>query len=93
MIPVYVLAAIVFIISRNDFVQCIARTTQIITLPSSSIGTKQSILVHRYIPEGSKGKKTAYVQASLHAEELPGLIIQADLTFSHSSTRSIVSSP
>ena len=93
MIPVYILAATVFIISQNDFVQCIARTTQIITLPSNSIGTKQSILVHRYIPEGSKGKKTAYVQASLHAEELPGLVIQADLTFSHSSTRTVVSSP
>lgn len=79
MIPLYVLAAIVFSISRKDCVNCMARTTQIITLPSTSIGTKQSILVHRYFPANNRGTKTAYVQASLHADELPGPIVPADL--------------
>lgn len=66
-----------------------ARTTQIITLPSTSIGTKQSILVHRYFPANNRGTKTAYVQASLHADELPGPIVPADFVFLYYSSHTI----
>lgn len=46
--------------------------TERISLPSSSPGTQRSLLVHRFGPTG--GRK-AYLQASLHADELPGLLV------------------
>lgn len=46
--------------------------TERIPLPSSSPGTQRSLLVHRFGPTG--GKK-AYLQASLHADELPGILV------------------
>ena len=48
------------------------RSTQSITLPSSSIGARHHLLVHRYAPDLTQPTKKAYIQASLHADELPG---------------------
>ena len=59
-----------------------ARRTVNIEIPSDSIGTKQSIQAH-YYGQKSSVTRCAYIQASLHADELPGC--QADHTFcSHS---------
>lgn len=49
------------------------RVTKKVPLPSNTIGTQMSLLFHRYGPRNSGGK--AYIQASLHADELPGLLV------------------
>ena len=48
------------------------RTTERIALPSMSPGTHRHILIHRWGPEGSD---RAYIQTSLHADEIPGLLV------------------
>lgn len=53
-------------------VYCMPRTTQNIALPSSTIGTRQYLIVHNYAPDYKQATKKAYIQASLHADELPG---------------------
>ena len=53
-------------------VHCMPRTTQNIAIPSSTIGTRQYIIVHNYAPNHTQATKKAYIQASLHADELPG---------------------
>ncbi|HNC94632.1 MAG TPA: M14 family metallopeptidase [Myxococcota bacterium] len=52
------------------------RRTESHLLPSSSPGTRRELLVHRYGPSG--GKK-AVIQASLHADELPGILVAQHL--------------
>lgn len=55
-----------------DDVYCMPRTVQSITLPSSSIGTRHNLVIHSYGPDSTQATKRAYIQASLHADELPG---------------------
>lgn len=56
------------------------RTTQRIDLPSSSIGTKYSLQVHHYGPKTPNiSTKRAYIQSSLHADEIPGLLVSHHL--------------
>jgi len=43
-----------------------------IPLPSPSLGTSRAVTVHRYGQPGARPK--AYVQAGLHADELPGML-------------------
>ena len=50
------------------------RRTQRIELPSSSIGTRHTLLVHNYGLKTSPTSRRAYIQSSLHADELPGTI-------------------
>lgn len=49
------------------------RTTVHLPLKSSSLGTTRSLAVHRYGRPGARPK--AYLQASLHADELPGQLV------------------
>ncbi|WP_119168562.1 succinylglutamate desuccinylase/aspartoacylase family protein [Algihabitans albus] len=56
-----------------------ARRTDIRSLPAPAAGTAQQLLIHRFgpesvIPESPTGRK-AYIQASLHADETPGLLV------------------
>ncbi|WP_421706962.1 succinylglutamate desuccinylase/aspartoacylase family protein [Algihabitans sp.] len=56
-----------------------ARRTDIRSLPAAAAGTAQHLLIHRFgpesvIPESPTGRK-AYIQASLHADETPGLLV------------------
>ncbi len=51
-----------------------ARRTEKIELPVGAIGTRRHLLVHRYGPEGD-GVERAYIQGSLHADELPGILV------------------
>jgi predicted deacylase len=48
------------------------RTTERFELPCMSPGTTRQVVVHRWGPQGS-GR--AYIQASLHADEIPGLLV------------------
>ncbi len=52
------------------------RRTESYLLPSSSPGTRRELLVHRY---GLPGGKKAVIQASLHADELPGILVAQHL--------------
>lgn len=49
------------------------RVTNKVPLPYNTIGTQMNLVFHRYGPTNSGGK--AYIQASLHADELPGLLV------------------
>lgn len=61
------------------------RQTTNYTLPPTSIGTRSTLLIHDYLPVGVSspephslewyGQDRAYIQASLHADELPGLLV------------------
>ena len=72
----YLLALII----SNFGLQCfnvlsMARRTERIDLPSSSMGTRRSLIVHRYLPSSeltNTNRKKVYIQASLHADEIPG---------------------
>ena len=44
-----------------------------IVLPSMSLGTQRSLEVRRYGAPGSRPK--AYLQASLHADEIPAMLV------------------
>lgn len=44
-----------------------------LVLPSPSLGTQRSLVVHRYGNPGARPK--AYFQAALHADEIPGLLV------------------
>lgn len=48
------------------------RTTTQIPLPTVAPGTSRSLTVHRYGRPGARPK--AYIQAGLHADELPGML-------------------
>mgnify|MGYP001828841615 CR=1 FL=1 len=49
------------------------RQTQRISLPSPSAGTDRYLLVHRY--GAAEAQPKAYIQASLHADETPGMLV------------------
>ena len=49
------------------------RQTEIIDLPAVSAGTHRFLTVHRYGRPGTGPK--AYLQAALHADEWPGLLV------------------
>lgn len=55
------------------------RRTERITLPPASIGTRGELVVYHYGPESSVGEEDdiprCYIQASLHADELPGMLV------------------
>lgn len=55
-----------------------ARTAQVIELPSVSPGTRRELILRRWGREGARPK--VYVQAALHAEEWPGLLMAHHLT-------------
>lgn len=46
-------------------------------IPHSQIGTRHTLQFHTYEPQGARpaDMKTAYIQASLHADEIPGLLV------------------
>ncbi len=52
-------------------------TTERIPLPSPAPGTERSLLAHRYGRPGARPK--VYVQAALHADEIPGLLVAQHL--------------
>ncbi len=58
------------------------RRTETHCLPAPAAGTAQTLLIHRYGPEPAEVEaaapaaiKKAYIQASLHADETPGLLV------------------
>lgn len=54
------------------------RQTERLPLPGHTPGSQRSLTVHRYGTRGARPK--AYLQASLHADEIPGLLVQHHLT-------------
>jgi predicted deacylase len=51
----------------------VAHVSERIPLPSASLGTERSLLVHRFGEPGARPK--AYMHAALHAAELPGIVV------------------
>ncbi|EWY38841.1 succinylglutamate desuccinylase [Skermanella stibiiresistens SB22] len=49
-----------------------AKSTVTIPLPSQHLGTTRVVTTHRYGAQGARPK--AYVQAGLHADEIPGML-------------------
>lgn len=49
------------------------RVDEVIQIPSSSPGTKKVLKVHSW--KGNQAKRTCYIQASLHADEVPGMLV------------------
>ncbi|SCW99083.1 MULTISPECIES: succinylglutamate desuccinylase/aspartoacylase family protein [unclassified Pseudomonas] len=47
--------------------------TEIVTLPSPAPGSQHQLIKHRFT--GGSGGRSAYVQAGLHADEHPGLLV------------------
>ena len=50
------------------------RNTERVALQASSTGTHRLLVFHRY-GEAGKGGRKAYLQAALHADETPGLLV------------------
>ncbi len=51
--------------------------TERILLPANAPGTERSLLVHRFGRAGARPK--VYIQAALHADEIPGLLVAQHL--------------
>ena len=49
-----------------------AKTVVSLPLPTQHLGTTRSITVHRYGSPAARPK--AYIQAGLHADEIPGML-------------------
>jgi len=49
------------------------RTVEQIALPVTRLGTRRALAVHRYGTPGARPK--AYIQAALHADETPGMLV------------------
>ncbi|WP_158045846.1 succinylglutamate desuccinylase/aspartoacylase family protein [Skermanella pratensis] len=49
------------------------KTTVTLPLPAQHLGTARQITVHRYGTPGARPK--AYIQAGLHADEIPGMLV------------------
>src|SRR3954451_17165646 len=49
-----------------------AKTVVTLPLPTQHLGTTRTITVHRYGNPGARPK--AYIQAGLHADEIPGML-------------------
>lgn len=69
---------------NNNNSYCVGRKTQSIVIPSSNIGTKHTLQVHSYSPPlntasassaSNTACKKAYIQAGIHADETPGLLV------------------
>jgi len=58
-----------------------SRYIEKILLPQQGVGMQSYLLVHRYLPTQShtESKKKAYIQATLHADEVPGLLVSHHL--------------
>jgi predicted deacylase len=54
-----------------------SRRTDCLVLPGQTPGAEQRLTIHRYGPSGARPK--AYLQASLHADETPALLVQHHL--------------
>ena len=54
------------------------RQTRRVPLPSNSIGAQRTVLFHDYGPAEARPK--AYIQAAIHADEIPGLLVGHHLT-------------
>lgn len=54
-----------------------SKTLSRIPLSHGDIGTQRSLVVHRYGEEGARPK--AYLQAALHADEIPAMMVQHHL--------------
>jgi predicted deacylase len=55
-------------------------TVQIPLLPSNSIGVSHCIKYYKYSTESASSHcKRVYIQASLHADELPGMLVATHL--------------
>ena len=54
------------------------RQTDRIALPGQTAGTSRAVTLHRYGQRGARPK--AYIQASIHADETPGLLVAHHLT-------------
>ncbi len=54
------------------------KTVERIEIPNSSIGTKHVLYIHEYKPVTATSK-AAYIQGSLHADELPGIMVNHHL--------------
>ena len=65
----YYFAFLAWIVTSNAL-----RHVDRIELPTSSIGTRRHLLVYSYASAAPMTKR-AYVQASLHADELPGMLV------------------
>ncbi|MCG8354185.1 MAG: M14 family metallopeptidase [Kiloniellales bacterium] len=53
------------------------RQTRKVPLPAPAPGTQRHLLVHSYGPADARPK--AYLQAALHADEIPGMLVQHHL--------------
>ena len=51
------------------------KTVDRVPLPAPSPGTQRHLVVHRYRAAGDMGAPKAYIQASLHADEPPGMLV------------------
>lgn len=60
------------------FPNTMPRYTQHIELPRNAIGSRHILQVHNYGVKTSDISKRAYIQSSLHADELPGKSILID---------------
>mmetsp|Transcript_15953 Transcript_15953/g.26867 ORF Transcript_15953/g.26867 Transcript_15953/m.26867 type:complete len:462 (+) Transcript_15953:60-1445(+) len=81
---------IVLILNPQTFVSVASmsssssRVTTTIPLPTAAIGTEHSLIIHHFKPQlgddaGNDGTGKAYIQSSLHADELPGLLVARQL--------------
>jgi uncharacterized protein len=60
---------------------CSQRNTERIEIVSTSPGTRRFVNVHTWRGEGASGTgKRVYIQGSLHADEIPGLLVCNHLT-------------
>jgi predicted deacylase len=66
------IGAIVIIILNLSFSHKMFHKSTVVNLPKSNIGQQNSIIFHRF---GIEGLQKVYIQASLHADELPGLLV------------------
>ena len=52
-----------------------SRSTRKLPFPSNTICTTQYLLVHDYVPFTTASTESCYIQASLHADELCGMLV------------------
>jgi hypothetical protein len=62
-------------------ISAMPRRSEHIEIPSNSIGIRRGITVHHYGERSPYASKHAYIQASLHADEIPGLRLSYSLPF------------
>lgn len=64
-----------------DLASAMPKEVRTVCLPSNTIGTQRFIQIYHYTPASTSSLPTsdppkhAYIQASLHADELPGLLV------------------